>query len=591
MKLALCLIVEDDSKLESLKKAVSSAVGYVQSVHITANHEPYTETEKWCKENNYDFSYLPWGDDFAAQRTFNFARAPKDVDYIVWIDSDDYIIGADLLPKIADIARKQGQDVVFFDYWYGAKFNGEPSPETFVENELVQKRERLINPRKMQWKKRIHETPVPLDGQNFQYTAVPYSKDYPIAWMHLGGDRDMGEEKMLAKMNRNKRLLELELNDERIKGNADPRTILYLMKIYAELEDQETLELCVELGKEYLLKSGWDQERAVCLELMSKCMGKLGNHEQTRDLLLNAIKEYPYNPLLHLYLARAYFNLGDFRAMEFWMKIGMNLEMDETNASMGNILELKVLSAELMLEFNLRGKRDVVKAYEAAQLLNKVNPTPNNEQNEQFLKKMSELDQATGHVHKLLDWCVAEKKEDLIEKIINDLPQEISNLPFILNYKNRFSKPRVWSANEICYFANFGQTHVEKWDGNSVKKGIGGSETAVIRLAEEWAKKGWKVTVYGDPIQEITVNGVKYVPFYKFNQKDLFNIFIQWRHPVMAGRVTAKKFFVDLHDVTHSSTFTELINSIDKIFVKSEFHKKQLVDLPQEKIEVISNGI
>lgn len=591
MRIALCLIVEGDSKLESLQKAVESARTVVSSVHITANHKPCDKVQAWCEKEGYDFSYLPWHDSFSEQRNFNFSRAPKETDYWLWMDSDDILVNPSILTSIAEIAKQNEYDVVFFDYWYGAKFNGIPSLETFTENELTQKRERLINFRKVKWNKRIHETPVPLDGENFRYTQVPYSKEYPVTWLHLGGDRDMAPEVLQAKMDRNKRLLELELNDEREHGEADPRTILYLMKIYAETDDPKTLESCLSLGDEYIRKSGWDQERSVCLELMAKCLGKLGRHEEAKVHLLKAIDEYPYNPLLALYLARTYFNLGNFRAMEFWMKIGMNLDLDETNTAMQNILELKVLSAELMLEFQLRGKRDVRKAYDAAVMLNKVNPTPNNATNESYLKQMKELDETTEYAHKLLDWCKNNKREDLIPKIIENLPEVIQNLPFITHYRNQFVTPRIWGADEICYFANFGQTHIEKWDGNSLKKGIGGSETAVIRLAEEWVKRGWKVTVYGDPEQEIEVNGVKYVPFYKFNQKDNFNIFIQWRHPVLAGKVCAKKFFVDLHDVTHSSTFDGKMDGIDTIFVKSQFHKGQLAELPQERIAVISNGL
>lgn len=589
MKLALCIICEGDIKLESVQNAVESTNGICSSVHITANQEPYNKLEAWCKEKGYDFSYLKWNDNFSEQRMFNFSRAPKDTDLWLWMDSDDVIIHPEIILNIADIAKQNEYDVVFFDYWYGAKFDGKPSLETFVEKELTQKRERLINFRKVQWGKRIHETPVPLDGNNFRYTAVPYSKEYPIVWLHLGGDRDMGQDKMIEKMNRNTRLLELELNDERRQGQADPRTILYLMKVYAESDQGEILQTCLQLGEEYLGKSGWDQERAVCLELMAKCMGKLGLHKEAKTHLLNAIDEYPYNPLLYLYLARTYFNLGDYRAMEFWMKIGMSLDLDETNTSMGNILELKVLSAELLLEFNLRGKKDIRKAYEAAVMLNTVNPSENNKNNVKFLKEMAELDEATEHAHKLLDWCKENKREDKIQSIIETLPENIQNLPFMIHYLNQYKTPKIWGEKEICYFANFGQEHIEKWDGNSLKAGIGGSETAVVRLAEEWAKEGWKVTVYGDPKQEIMINGVLYVPFYKFNQKDLFNIFIQWRHPVMAGKVTAKKFYVDLHDVTHPSTFDGKIDSIDGIFVKSEYHKSLLEGLP--KTIVISNGI
>lgn len=591
MKIALCLITKGDEELDYLQGAVKSALPAVSSVHITANGKNVEKTKAYCEENGYDYSYLKWDKNFSQQRNFNFARAPKDVDYILWMDSDDLIVNADLIPEIARIAKKQGHDAVFFDYWYSSRFDGEPSLETHVETELTQKRERLLNPKKITWKKRIHETPVPLDGDNYSYTSISYSDDYPITWLHLGADRDIPQEELTKRMERNKELLELELEDERRGGEADPRTILYLMKVYAESKDEKILNECIELGQEYLTKSGWDQERAVCLGLMAKCIGALGDHEGARDFLMDAIKEYPYNPLFHLYLARAYFNLGDYRAMEFWLKLGTSLDLDKTNTAMGNILELKVLSAELMLEFYLRGKRDIRKAYSAAKLLNKLNPTSENQQNEDYLAKQTELDKATENIHKYMNYLKENMMEEKIEGLYENLPDEIKKLPFVIKYYNRFKKPRTWKENEICYFANFGQFHVQKWDGNSLKDGIGGSETAVIRLSEELVKKGYRVVVYGDPEREITVNGVEYVPFYKFNQKDNFNIFIQWRHNMLAGKVSAKKFIVDLHDVSHSSTHEDKISHIDKIFVKSKYHRENIRDIDDSKVEVVSNGI
>lgn len=591
MRIALCLITMGDEELNFLRGAVKSALPAVSSVHITANGKNVEKTKAYCEENGYDYSYLKWNKNFSQQRNFNFARAPKDVDYILWMDSDDLIVNADLIPEIARIAKKQGHDAVFFDYWYSSRFDGKPSLETHIETELTQKRERLLNPKKITWKKRIHETPVPLDGDNYSYTSISYSDDYPITWLHLGADRDIPQEELTKRMERNKELLELELEDERRGGEADPRTILYLMKVYAESKDEKILNECIELGQEYLTKSGWDQERAVCLGLMAKCIGALGDHEGARDFLMDAIKEYPYNPLFHLYLARAYFNLGDYRAMEFWLKLGTSLDLDKTNTAMGNILELKVLSAELMLEFYLRGKRDIRKAYSAAKLLNKLNPTLENQQNEDYLAKQTELDKATENIHKYMNYLKDNNMEYRIEGLYENLPDEIRKLPFVIKYYNRFKKPRTWKENEICYFANFGQFHVQKWDGNSLKDGIGGSETAVIRLSEELVKKGYRVVVYGDPEREITVNGVEYVPFYKFNQKDNFNIFIQWRHNVLAGKLSAKKFIVDLHDVSHSSTHEDKINHIDKIFVKSKYHRENIRDIDDSKVEVVSNGI
>lgn len=591
MRIALCIIVEGDSKLELLKGAVKSALPAVDGVFITANHEPHTKTKQWCKENGYHFSYLPWHDDFSEQRTFNFKQVPGDYDFYLWMDSDDVIIGAEYLRDIAKTSLKQEYDVVFFDYWYGAKFDGKPSAETYVEAELTQKRERLIRRNRTKWRKRIHETPVPIDGDRSRYTRVDYNKNYPVAWLHLGADRDMPRSAIEAKMERNKRLLEMELMDERKEGEADPRTLLYLMKIYAESDDPKTLEKCVEMGDEYLQKSGWDKERSTCCQLMSVCMGKLGMHEDARTFLHSAIKEYPYDPLLYMYLARIYFNLGDYRAMKHWMQFGLNMKLEDANSGFDNILELKILSAELMLEYHLQGEKNIRKAWESAKLLNKLNPTPENKQNEEYLFAKKELDIACEHLHKLMGFLVETKQEKRIPPLLEAMPEEIQVLPFAKKFYNKFKEPRVWGTREICYFANFGGGAFEKWDGNSIKQGIGGSETAVIKLAEEWTKRGWHVTVYGDPPVPCTINGVLYLPWYDFNIRDTFNIFIQWRQNTLADKVNCRKFYCDLHDIFYPESINPKIGQTDKVFVKSNYHKSLGKDMDKSKFVVISNGI
>lgn len=591
MKLTFCIIIKDDKELPKLKKLMASVDGVFDCVCITANHKPYKKIEKYCKDNNYDFTFLEWNDDFSAQRNYNFSQAPDDTDYIVWADTDDVIVNAYLLRDIAHVAKKKGYDTLFFEYWYGAKFDGEPDLDTFVETELMQTRERMIKPGSVVWKKRIHETPVPLDPPTFVYSRVPHDDTYPIAWLHLGADRDISQTILDKRLDRNKRLLELELADERSKGEADPRTILYLMKIYAESDDEATLKECIQLGEEYIEKSGWDQERALCYMLMSKCIGMLGDHRGAIDLLHGAVKEFPYNPMLYLYMARAYFNTGNYRAMKHWMDVGMGMDIDSKDGSMNHILELKVLSAELLLEYNLHGKRDIRRAYQAAKILNKVNPSKNNQHNENFLKDQADLDEASENVHKFMNYLKDKHEESLIPLVVKAMPEEMRRLPFAYKYYNRYKPQRMWEDNEICYFANFGQNHFEKWDGNSLQEGIGGSETAVIRLAEEWTKLGYKVVVYGDPVEPITVNGVLYLPFWMFNKRDYFNIFIQWRHSSMADQIITKKFFVDLHDIYSPNTHTSRLDQIDSFMVKSEYHARIGDGIPKEKFSVISNGI
>jgi len=592
VKLAFCVIVEGDEKLENLKHLFGNLDGLFDSYHITANHTPYTEVKRWCTEMGYDFSYLKWSDDFSVQRNFNFARVPKGTDYICWADSDDVIINPQLIRGFAEKAKRGESDAVFFTYWYGAKFDGKPSIENFKEVELAQVRERLLRNGRIVWKKRLHESPVPIDGEKFVHSKIDYSKENPIVWLHLGADRNQSKEVIEKRTDRNRRLLELDLEDERKNGEADPRTLLYLMKIYTEYQNDRDLLQCIEMGKEYLLKSGWDEERAICYKLMATCMGHFGQHEDSRDLLMNALKEFPYDPLLYLHLARAYRNLENWSALKHWLKIGMSMELSTANAQMDNILELKVLGAELMLDYYLHGDRNVRKAWEAARLLNKVNPTPNNKNNELVLFDNKELDVATEHAHKLLSYYKDINREDLIAPTIENFVDSIKDLPFMVKLYNRYKEPRIWKDDEICYLASFGTEHFEKWSPRSLEKGIGGSETAVIYLSNYWQEMGYKVTVYGDPgKEEGFYNGVLWLPYYKFNSRDKFNIFIQWRHNSIVGKVSTKKFLIDLHDIWFSQSYLDKLDSIDKIMVKSEYQRRLGVGIPREKFEVVSNGI
>jgi len=598
MKIAHCIIVEGDNKLESLKRLLKSTEGLADTVHITTNggepdgkQTPVKKVEKWCKKMGYDYSHLPWSEDFSAQRNFNFERAPENTDYIIWSDSDDVIIGANRIRKIARLALQQNYDAVFFTYWYAAEFSGKPSLETFIEPEVIQMRERLIRPRKLIWKKRIHETPVPVD-ENYKYTQIRYSKGNPIAWLHLGAERNMPEEKMKARMVRNRRLLEMELADERKKGDADPRTLLYLMKIYAEETDQELLEKCIEMGKEYLVKSGWDEERATCCRIMANCMGKLGNSEEAKDFLHKAINEYPHDPLLYLHLSRAYFNLKNYSAMRHWLDIGVSMEVNKNSSGFNNILEMKILAAELNMKYYYLGdKRDINKAWKSARLLNRILPNKIHQQAEDQLYDIKRLNDASKNTHQIIKYLEDTKETEKIASLVEVLPKAIKRLPFANRYYQRYKEPKIWKDNEICYFANFGTEYVGKWDGNSLKTGIGGSETAVIRLSEEWTKQGYKVTVYGDPKEPTEVNGVIYLPYHEFNQRDKFNIFIQWRHNHLVNKVSAKKFYIDLHDVWHDAGYHDKISGIDKIFVKSKYHRTLGENTPDSKFSIISNGI
>jgi tetratricopeptide (TPR) repeat protein len=591
MKIALCAIVKDDSELNSLMKMTGSAIAHVDGVFITANGKETDEIELACKQYKWNYSYLPWHKDFSEQRNFNFSQVPADYDYILWMDADDVLVGGEKLREVAKKSLENKIDVVFFTYWYGCLFDGEPSEENLVDVEIEQNRERLIKPGSITWKKRLHETPIKNDGYNFRGSMHKYSEEQPMAVLHLGAARNVSEDQIKEKMKRNREILELELADEVREGEPDPRTQLYLMKIYAEMDEPELWEKTIEMGIHYLEKSGWDEERATAYILMAKCWGMLGDNQKPIHLLHKAIEEDPYKPNQYLKLAEAYYNVGLYDKMYHWLEYAMQMPEPKVNSIVDNVLERKMLAAELLLKYYFNANKNTQKAYLAAKELYKLNPTENNHNNVEYLRGIANLDTACRHTDKLWEYLESIGEEKAVLDTFQSLPQAITSQPFAINKYQKYAKPRIWGVDEICYFANFGKAHFEKWDASNLDTGIGGSETAVISLAEEWVKRGWKVTVYGDPVSSKEINGVIYLPWYRFNRKDKFNIFIQWRSGYLAEHISSKKFYVDLHDLYHPNDFKDNIEKIDKIFVKSKFHRNIAKDIPDDKFIIASNGL
>lgn len=153
--------------------------------------------------------------------------------------------------------------------------------------------------------------------------------------------------------------------------------------------------------------------------------------------------------------------------------------------------------------------------------------------------------------------------------------------------------PRRWGPKDIVYLASRGAPHVERWDGRCVERGIGGSETAVVRLAEAWARRGYQVTVHCDCGRALAHRGVRYRPYWSFNWHDRFSVLILWRSPHLLDLpLRARHLALDLHDLPQPRDWTPArIKRVDTVFFKSRFHRQTLPELPSSKAVVISNGI
>lgn len=153
-------------------------------------------------------------------------------------------------------------------------------------------------------------------------------------------------------------------------------------------------------------------------------------------------------------------------------------------------------------------------------------------------------------------------------------------------------KTKKWEQNTIVYYA--GMSRVKWSPTDPEKKGLGGSEMAVIQLSKFWTLMGWKVVVYGN-VEEGVFDNVNYLSYEKFSTADQYNILVLWRSYgiVALPHIRANKIFIDLHDEMDKQyeIVTPHLPLVSAIVVKSKFHASAVPSAWKDKIVVIENGV
>lgn len=129
------------------------------------------------------------------------------------------------------------------------------------------------------------------------------------------------------------------------------------------------------------------------------------------------------------------------------------------------------------------------------------------------------------------------------------------------------------------------------------RTGLGGSETALIRLAEEFAAQGHNVTIYGNVDEPGFFNQVRYRVTEDFIPDVSSDLSIAWRLPEAADDgINTRQLVLWMHDTDASDRLTEeRAQQFQRIVVLSEWHKQHMLDfykfLKPEQLIVIGNGV
>lgn len=135
-----------------------------------------------------------------------------------------------------------------------------------------------------------------------------------------------------------------------------------------------------------------------------------------------------------------------------------------------------------------------------------------------------------------------------------------------------------------------------KWAPQDIdEKGLGGSETAAVRLANALSALGWVVTVYGD-IEQGCHQDVVYRHHETFDPLQARDVVISSRLPELFDRpVNARVKLLWAHDTDFGPRLTpERAGHIDHVLTLSEWHDRHVNEMYPflaGKIEQIRNGI
>ena len=229
-----------------------------------------------------------------------------------------------------------------------------------------------------------------------------------------------------------------------------------------------------------------------------------------------------------------------------------------------------------------------------------------------FTEKYEELNPDKSIIHLLHSYNTFNKRRGILDstfkRAIGWEPCTIDLVSLIpAKYLEKYKKHLIDttpSTYDISYLTG-GLTII--WSPTDMK--LGGSEQAIVNLSNNWAKLGKKVAVYGNFENEISINGVDYLFWYKFPFEKNLNTVILWRASgLILGlfyKIKAKTLVVDFHDKFSEMVFYNLnkvnllgnmFDRVHKINFKSNYHLESFEEfighkLAIEKYNIILNGV
>lgn len=505
-------------------------------------------------------------------RLFNFADARNAAlgaatqDYVLWLDSDDTPIGLENVKKFIENQKETERFNAVYDY--GRDEEGNPISDHI--------RERIIrNNGKWQWLGGnlglIHETLLPIEPYN------PLQLDIPEDIFRVEHHSDHTQESSI----RNHVALLYEYL--KTKGK-DPRTTYYLG---IEFFNRQMYDYCIKVLLEYVKVGGSTEDRFHAWIKIGEAYHHLDKPESGRNAYLEAQKEMPNRPDSYLSLGESYHQEEDYAKSIEYMMTGLQKKLPKSKQAVDVIRYTFRPSGYIALAYLELGKPK--EAYEWFIRTYKMNPK------HPWVKRYAPLfmdaKDLNDYVRAFVKLGQISQRlyPKTLSKLAEAIPDDLKDQELLMDFKWRYSAPKIWQDNSVVFFCS---SAFEDWGPESLEKGCGGSEEAVIQLSKRLTNLGWDVTIYNNCIKEGVVDGVKWVRYERFNPRDMFNVIISWRNNLFLNyQITAVKKIVDNHDVADTRFYPPEDMKDVQMFVKSEYHRSKFPALSDDRFVIIPNGI
>jgi glycosyltransferase involved in cell wall biosynthesis len=550
--------------------------------------------------------------DFGGARQFGWQKAT--CDYLMWLDSDDLVRKAQKIPEITSTLKAENLSAAMIDYEYAADEKGN------VVCKL--RRERIIKKGVGTWRHPIHEV-VGVSG--------PFRLFEGLEIAHRRNEiRKTNKVKIEF---RNLKVLLSRYEKEKNNAYIDPRLLFYLGMELRGLSSDRAEPVIIE----YTKRSDWDEERSVAFQWLGEIAESRGNYYQAFLYYAAASIEFPVRPEGLFGCARTFY----FRALQKvkdklpavidWQKC---VELTERGYESTRFLWPKTpLLQNNPTERIYRPLTFVSKAYidsgkvkegmEAAQRALEINPgNPEMRRNveicqnwfagiektkeanrkpvQEGVSKPSHPEPITGETQNPLMLSTQVDGPRAADFLLKSPPG--SSGPANASPKNVISNVAVpFLPLDIVIWTG---PAFETWSPLSLEQtGIGGSETAAVMMAKNFAKQGHRVRVLNDCKHfRGMYDGVEYIHFDEARKKpgrfdcDIFVASRQIWALDLPIEARAKLLWAhDIHVGPYDAAFERRILRADRILCLSKWHKKNLQktypSIPEETFFLTRNGI